>query len=685
MRMAEMAGQKDVPEENSVLSDGVAQEFEHGKLVEENTSYQIVLKQTSPGSSSNRLSRKLTRRSSSLENSNSCEKDLVDCQKKLIDCQQENTKLNEELLGVSLLKNKLADLLKRENEEKVRLEKQQNFFQNQVLAASFERDQLMSEVDKFHRKEEEMSESIAELQERLHETKSKYSEEKNSRTELQDELERLKHEVILYRKVVDKFWNVRAQATQEQESEKNEERSMILLQEDEGFWSYGDQNKIYHDQVTKAQEDVVVLQRELDACQNSLVICQREKLEESNARKHSETAFLDCKMQLIALANKVDSELEQLSLIKASLKEEMSAFFLEQMKEILSLQEALQNTFAQEKGITEDKPDFRTAGGSLNESRDIDIDTTCNFEDPMEEETSIDENADYIQASNDDNKAALAQALQEKVAALLLLSQQEERHLVESNAVVRLESEISSLKQQLFQVTNEKVDALMELAQVHGKLHKLQDTSKDTLSNGQLSSIEDHHLFCMVDKNPTSPDSTKRASMQGYWKHLWLKGPELGLRTKSLSHMLTLRSSKETDPDCLSRLRAENATLREAITNIRHLCKASNRLRLTIARVAADSNVQTESSIQAAAKSVDGVISEALHLKVSLHNSLPVDDLEWNSIGSPLARASEANPDSSDYDANDDLHIVSFFGLEVLRLVLLAAQLQKRCLGQNLV
>ncbi|KAH7428499.1 hypothetical protein KP509_09G004600 [Ceratopteris richardii] len=668
MRMAEMAGQKDVPEENSVLSDGVAQEFEHGKLVEENTSYQIVLKQTSPGSSSNRLSRKLTRRSSSLENSNSCEKDLVDCQKKLIDCQQENTKLNEELLGVSLLKNKLADLLKRENEEKVRLEKQQNFFQNQVLAASFERDQLMSEVDKFHRKEEEMSESIAELQERLHETKSKYSEEKNSRTELQDELERLKHEVILYRKVVDKFWNVRAQATQEQESEKNEERSMILLQEDEGFWSYGDQNKIYHDQVTKAQEDVVVLQRELDACQNSLVICQREKLEESNARKHSETAFLDCKMQLIALANKVDSELEQLSLIKASLKEEMSAFFLEQMKEILSLQEALQNTFAQEKGITEDKPDFRTAGGSLNESRDIDIDTTCNFEDPMIEKK--------IDGGNTDVS---------KVAALLLLSQQEERHLVESNAVVRLESEISSLKQQLFQVTNEKVDALMELAQVHGKLHKLQDTSKDTLSNGQLSSIEDHHLFCMVDKNPTSPDSTKRASMQGYWKHLWLKGPELGLRTKSLSHMLTLRSSKETDPDCLSRLRAENATLREAITNIRHLCKASNRLRLTIARVAADSNVQTESSIQAAAKSVDGVISEALHLKVSLHNSLPVDDLEWNSIGSPLARASEANPDSSDYDANDDLHIVSFFGLEVLRLVLLAAQLQKRCLGQNLV
>lgn len=80
---------------------------------------------------------------------------------------------------------------------------------------------------------------------------------------------------------------------------------------------------------------------------------------------------------------------------------------------------------------------------------------------------------------------------------------------------------------------------------------------------------------------------------------------------------------------------------------------------------------------------VDGVISEALHLKVALHSSLPVDDLGWNSIGSPLARTSEMGQEGTDYDANDDLDIVSFFGLEIVRLVLLAAQLQKRFLGQN--
>ncbi|KAJ0974996.1 hypothetical protein J5N97_016961 [Dioscorea zingiberensis] len=60
----------------------------------------------------------------------------------------------------------------------------------------------------------------------------------------------------------------------------------------------------------------------------------------------------------------------------------------------------------------------------------------------------------------------LSQALEEKVAALLLLSQQEERHLLESDVNKALQKKVEELQRNLSQVTNEKVNALMELAQL---------------------------------------------------------------------------------------------------------------------------------------------------------------------------------------------------------------------------
>ncbi|KAL3814320.1 hypothetical protein ACJIZ3_015588 [Penstemon smallii] len=55
-----------------------------------------------------------------------------------------------------------------------------------------------------------------------------------------------------------------------------------------------------------------------------------------------------------------------------------------------------------------------------------------------------------------DTSAALAQALHEKVSTLLLLSQQEERHLLERNVNEALQKKIEELQRNLLQVTNEK-------------------------------------------------------------------------------------------------------------------------------------------------------------------------------------------------------------------------------------
>lgn len=101
-------------------------------------------------------------------------------------------------------------------------------------------------------------------------------------------------------------------------------------------------------------------------------------------------------------------------------------------------------------------------------------------------------------------------------------------------------------------------------------------------------------------------------------------------------------------------------------------------------QIAVQSNAQTASFFESAAEEVDGVISEALHLKVVFKKSPTHNDLGWDSIGSPLTGTREmAFQDGSDGETNDDLDIVSSFGLQIVRLVLLAAQLQKRLLRQS--
>ncbi|GMJ03493.1 maternal effect embryo arrest 13 [Hibiscus trionum] len=59
-----------------------------------------------------------------------------------------------------------------------------------------------------------------------------------------------------------------------------------------------------------------------------------------------------------------------------------------------------------------------------------------------------------IAETKGDASEALAQALQEKVAALLLLSQQEERHLLEKNVNAALQKRIDDLQRNLLQVTS---------------------------------------------------------------------------------------------------------------------------------------------------------------------------------------------------------------------------------------
>ena len=72
-------------------------------------------------------------------------------------------------------------------------------------------------------------------------------------------------------------------------------------------------------------------------------------------------------------------------------------------------------------------------------------------------------------------KEALALALQQKVSTLLLLSQQEERRILEENTIAAQEYRIIQLQKQLFQVTDDKANVLMELANLWEEFQRIQE------------------------------------------------------------------------------------------------------------------------------------------------------------------------------------------------------------------
>lgn len=653
------------------------------------------------------VSRLQGRRASGLE------QELLTCEQKLKSCQKDNIKLQEELSEVYTIKSKFADLLKAETEKSSGLEKEVKYYQNQVAAAFADRDCALLETRRLQRKKDGLIEKITELHDRLDHVTSEYTEEKSLCEALYSKLENLKEESSLYKKVAQRFWRVREKFDKTFDVENVKGWADILLQDPEDFWN---------------------LKVEQESCAR---------------RKQVENQLSCCRQQLFCLTELVQKELQQLRLYRRSLKEDVCLFFSEEKNLISSFQEALrfvvnvECTQSKKCSFNVDKTHSIFAQSDQEEISEADTKFCCSRATSEDEETvsvngttevGLDESgvsgmpeykggsaehfgagelvrraledphlvhesesrgfaaSDASLPSTDDSKA-LAQALQEKVSALLLLSQQEERHILESNTVFAMESQISFLKQQLLQVTGEKMDALVKLASWQEKCLRLQEQEKTmkksvhqnrTFSSSHLSSLPEPLVSLSGDDKKLVSFTPRKASI-GYLRHLWPK-QGLSIHTKSLSHMLSLKRGKEGDLLSIGRLQAENTHLRESLISICHLCKSSNRLRQTIDRIAMQSNAQTETFFKSAEEEVDGVISEALLLKGALKKTPHQNDLGWDSIGSPLTGGSGemALQESSDGETNDDLDLVASFGLQIVRLVLLAAQLQKRLLRHTL-
>ncbi|GMP38557.1 hypothetical protein CsSME_00009756 [Camellia sinensis var. sinensis] len=270
-------------------------------------------------------------------------------------------------------------------------------------------------------------------------------------------------------------------------------------------------------------------------------------------------------------------------------------------------------------------------------------------------------------ASGDASKA-LAQALQEKVAALLLLSQQEERHLLERNVSAALQKKVEELQRNLLRVTNEKVKALMELAQLKREYQLLQEKINNEMKQGKL--------LADIGEKRIVPDSNGR--LKNMLKRTYLKrwigtadSPGYGDEAHLKGNVSDRRSNYSMD---IARMKIENATLKESLESMEHLTSAVRRLRLSLLKV--KESVASEGTVTGPLEALDDIITEAKLVKTALGISLPVSwSAEANIISSGKSFDEETN--NVGRDSNGDIDFVSAAGYETVEILILAAQILK--------
>ncbi|KAH7284840.1 hypothetical protein KP509_34G073000 [Ceratopteris richardii] len=579
---------------------------------------------------------------------NGLEQESDSYEKRFIACQKENAKLQEELSEAYLIKSKFAEQLKIEVEKNTGLEREVRHFQNQVAAVLSERDRILLKVEHLQRKRDGLIEKVTDLEDRLEHVTSEYAEEKGLCEILYCKLEKLKEENEVFEKIIEKFWKMRNRSMNGTTDTKNiEDIALVLLQETEDLWHYGEAKYKCDPQAGENSDELVCLRARLGKL-------QLEYEKELANRREMESSLSHYRNNMSCLTELMCKEIYHLRLLKGSIRNEVLSFFSEEREWIMSLQGFLHlATNVEHRPMKEhagfnsilhadsnmmelDQCDINAAdkgssqrGRTTNENKGrivcqillqgLQIIIKCSYKTSVDSAEIVASMADndsvplLIQekdsvndvlevehqlfrftelnqdksgqnsVSQDDTKKplqttflvsklerkesfkeesssscstdygeALAQALQEKVAALLLLSQQEERHILESNTTSAMESQIFSLKQQLIQVTNEKLDALVKLACTQEKCLKLQEKQRSFKKLTQRGHIHTDEPIEVVESSFISNDTgsalpgSRKELMQGYLKHLWSKRQAFSVPA-SLTHMLSLNRSNHNN------------------------------------------------------------------------------------------------------------------------------------------
>lgn len=591
------------------------------------------------------------------------EQEIESLKKKLTACTREKLNLQEELSEAYRIKGQLADLHAAEVSKNMEAEKQVKFFQGCVASAFAERDHSIMEAEKSKEKEELMSQKLNNLQKRVEELDTNFFEEKKLTAALQIDLEEQNKQNETFKKVINKFYEIRQYSINGFCEDRSwEDKCECLLHDSPEMWDFNDQGETSTSKyINGLEEQVEKLRKSVDNLQNKLSV----GLEIEN---HLKKRVRDLEKKKSFSEETIKKGISGLHHYHSEHKAYIMNLLDEGYSDLKSIIEVVEEKIRQLDASREQswKSPPRDVMLDENDCRDLHVNTIA---DPnLFNKWNVPRLPNSMAIASGDASKALAQALQEKVAALLLLSQQEERHLLERNVSAALQKKVEELRRNLLQVTNEKVKALMELAQLKQEYQLLQEKINNEMKQGKL--------LADIGEKRIVPDSNGR--LKNMLKRTYLKrwigtadSPGYGDEAHLKGNVSDRRSNYSMD---IARMKIENATLKESLESMEHLTSAVRRLRLSLLKV--KESVTSEGTVTGPLEALDDIITEAKLVKTALGISLPVSwSAEANIISSGKSFDEETN--NVGRDSNGDIDFVSAAGYETVEILILAAQILK--------
>ncbi|CAL5329396.1 unnamed protein product [Camellia sinensis] len=641
------------------------------------------------------------------------EQEIESLKKKSTACTREKLNLQEELSEAYRIKGQLADLHAAEVSKNMEAEKQVKFFQGCVASAFAERDHSIMErslwfiakkkkkknskeskafdgihlvnleqqknttdnpstnnrAEKSKEKEELMSQKLNNLQKRVEELDTNFFEEKKLTAALQIDLEEQNKQNETFKKVINKFYEIRQYSINGFCEDRSwEDKYECLLHDSPEMWDFNDQGETSTSKYicqtiiqNGLEEQVEKLRKSVDNLQNKLSV----GLEIEN---HLKKRVRDLEKKKSFSEEMIKRGISGLHHYHSEHKAYIMHLLDEGYSDLKSIIEVVEEKIRQLDASREQswKSPLRDVMLDENDCRDLHVNTIA---DPnLFNKWNVPRLPNSMAIASGDASKALAQALQEKVAALLLLSQQEERHLLERNVSAALQKKVEELQRNLLRVTNEKVKALMELAQLKREYQLLQEKINNEMKQGKL--------LADIGEKRIVPDSNGR--LKNMLKRTYLKrwigtadSPGYGDEAHLKGNESDRRSNYSMD---IARMKIENATLKESLESMEHLTSAVRRLRLSLLKV--KESVTSEGTVTGPLEALDDIITEAKLVKTALGISLPVSwSAEANIISSGKSFDEETN--NVGRDSNGDIDFVSAAGYETVEILILAAQILK--------
>ncbi|CAI9104259.1 OLC1v1002894C1 [Oldenlandia corymbosa var. corymbosa] len=587
------------------------------------------------------------------------EQEIETLNKKIAACARENQNLQEELSEAYRIKSQLADLHSSEVSKNMEAEKQLKFFQNCVAAAFAERDNAIMEAEKAKEKEEFVSRELDSYKKRVEELTSTSVEEKKLIAAMQIDQETKEKQMESFKKVIDKFYAIREENLKVFDDTSWEDKCERLLGDSSEIWSFCSEEETSTSKyISSLEQEVETLRKSFDNLRNNMQV----GLEIEN---HLKRKVRTLERDKVLLQEKVEKGL-------SALHDYHSKHRIEVMQELdggYSLLKAtviaVEEKFKQLELMTEQKsPKTQDIELPEDDCRDVHVNYDTALVSAAQGDNPGLEPSAILQGG--DASEALAQALQEKVAALLLLSQEEERHLLERNVNVALQKKIEDLQRNLLQVTNEKVKALMELAQVKQEYQILLENVNAGVTRGQQSAGGEKKII--RDKD----GKLKNLLKTSYLRH-WVGN--IGSATDNTDREQSFNQRMRANSVDFASMKIENAALNESLESMEHLTSSIRKLRLALLKV--NESAVLVSANNGSSHAVDDIITEAKLLKTALGSSLPISWSAESDVETQVDSFEDAMNSMEDVSTCDKVDFVCAAGLEMIELLIFAAQVFK--------